>query len=139
MRHVSCCTACGSFEEQDRLLGCYNCAHFYHSFCLGMKNLPEDRATWRCPGCKTCEKCHSSWVEDACLLVCEKCDRGFHTYCLDSPLPFIPVGDWLCEKHACCLSCGTKTAGTLPMHSWHDNDTFCHLCWTNIRNHNQCP
>jgi hypothetical protein len=138
LRDVVCCTACGAFEEQFRMLGCAACGQFYHNFCLNMKNMPEDLASWKCPSCKRCEKCHLSG-HDECLLVCEVCDLGFHTFCLDPPLPFIPHGDWLCASHALCKSCGTKTAGDHPNHTWHDNDTLCHLCWTRIRNKNQCP
>ncbi len=138
LQEVSCCGGCGSFEEQGRLLGCRSCGQFYHNFCLNMKNMPEDLASWKCPSCKKCEKCHQSG-HDECLLVCEVCDLGYHTFCLEPPLPFIPHGDWLCAAHAECKSCGTKTAGDHPNHTWHDNDTLCHLCWTRIRNKSQCP
>ena len=135
---VNSCTGCGSFEEQKAMLMCSNCAHSYHMYCLQMKNLPEDLLTWKCPQCKRCEHCHASGNEEW-LLVCEKCDLGYHTFCLETPLPFVPHGDWLCHRHAKCVSCGTKTAGDNPFHTWHDNDTLCHLCWTRIRNKNQCP
>lgn len=138
LRDLPCCTACGAFEEQFRLLGCGSCGQFYHNFCLNMKNMPEDLTSWKCPSCKRCEKCKQTGHDDR-LLVCDFCDLGFHTYCLEPPLPFIPHGDWLCAAHAECKSCGTKTAGDHPNHTWHDNDTLCHLCWTRIRNKSQCP
>lgn len=137
---VPICTSCGSFEEQKELLGCSNCGLEYHRFCLDMKTKPlgYELGGWRCPSCKVCECCNSSAYENM-ILVCERCDMGFHTFCLNPPLPFIPLGDWLCPKHALCISCGSKTAGTNPHHSWHDNDTLCHVCWTRIRAKSQCP
>lgn len=133
------CTACGSFEEQCELMGCVNCAHYYHRFCIGLKTKPVGwKDSWRCPACKECEVCHNPGYEDM-LLVCEKCDRGFHTFCLPEPLGFIPIGDWLCHDHALCVSCGSHSAGFMPQHCWHDNDTLCHQCWVRIRNKAQCP
>lgn len=71
--------------------------------------------------------------------MCEKCDRGYHTFCLNPPLSFVPHGDWFCPQHVECHSCGGHSAGTLPEHVWHDNNTLCHLCWEWMRQGHQCP
>ena len=137
---LSVCTPCGSFEEQSEMMTCSNCAHVFHRFCLGMKSKPlgYEEGKWRCASCKSCEVCQSA-AHEHMILVCEKCDNGYHTFCLDPPLNFIPVGDWMCPKHALCISCSSTTAGDNPHHIWHDNDTLCHLCWKRIRAKSQCP
>jgi hypothetical protein len=140
LMEINVCRSCGSFEEQKDMLACSNCCNFYHWFCLGLKAPPlgYESGLWKCGSCKTCEKCDSASHENM-ILVCEKCDEGYHSFCLDPPLDFIPVGEWLCPKHAHCISCDTKTAGTNPHHTWHDNDTLCHVCWLRIRDESQCP
>ena len=49
-----------------------------------------------------CQICKLQEPADT-VLICDSCDLGYHYDCLDTPLPGIPQGDWVCPK---CTAAG---------------------------------
>lgn len=51
------CVKCGKPHDEDKMMFCDNCDRGYHTFCVGLKNLPHGR--WVCLLCSHCAQCGS--------------------------------------------------------------------------------
>ncbi|KAL3917999.1 MAG: hypothetical protein SGILL_004451 [Bacillariaceae sp.] len=44
------CRECFGKHKQDKIVKCVKCGDIYHSFCVGLKSIPSDKA-WMCKSC----------------------------------------------------------------------------------------
>ena len=49
------CTLCNDPHDEDKMLFCDECDRGYHSFCVGLKQIPVGR--WSCDKCGMCASC----------------------------------------------------------------------------------
>lgn len=59
------CALCESTRDEDKMIFCDQCDRGYHTFCLGLTNIPS--GNWQCPKCtpkrKTSDDSNDSEVE----------------------------------------------------------------------------
>ncbi|XP_071716162.1 uncharacterized protein [Rutidosis leptorrhynchoides] len=97
---------CSVCHYGGELVLCDKCPSSFHTFCLGLKEVPHGE--WFCPSC-CCRICNQNRYGEKCekrtdssILSCEQCENIYHIGCLKrnkclSKLKNNPRVDWFCS------------------------------------------
>jgi hypothetical protein len=123
------CQVCSNPDQEDKMVCCDECDRGYHSFCVGLKDIPSGQ--WLCPNCGSCASCgvtspgsepgskwkheyvSSKFLHTLCMecsryfrkgYFCPVCLKVYHDDETDSPMVCCDTCDrWIHTGTTCCF------------------------------------
>lgn len=90
------CLQCEKSHEEDKMMFCDKCDRGYHTFCVGLKNIPDGK--WVCKLCAQCAQCGVNTPVPG--------SEGKTAQWQHETIKIIsPNGDTLRRHHLLCLNC----------------------------------